>query len=446
MAEWPWYACRNPNCKSNGQPHPNCKCQAPSQAMSEGGEVEAFCAQARAHARDCQYFAEGGPVEAAPAEMIEMPAPRYAAPARAPDDTQATIAHAALSRGFLGLVKEVGNDPMADPDSHHSLFDEAKMQHQEMSTSPDHPEPMTLGSKLGHRAWNNDHEGFADDVYGHPVVSGVPKRLLPPIMQRLAPDFIAQPSNPQAFRASARYLASSAIGAEDLEHLTGQIFEPTTRASRLSPSKEERDELKDYLEKVSSNPEQLLETGGSMGHYLPEQASQVAATTAEAIKHLDKVRPKINQENPLDTPTQPTRMEQAQYERQLDIVQQPQLIFQHIKDGTLQTADLDTLQAVYPGLKASATQAVTNALIDAKAKGKRIPWKSRTSLSMFLGQPLDYTQTSAGMQAILKANSQQAAEAQGQTKPPTAATAKAVEKADEMYETPLQKRQANKYD
>ncbi len=49
--------CKNPNCGSHGQPHPNCRCYGD---MAEGGEVENFCSKNRPHDKQCQYFAEGG--------------------------------------------------------------------------------------------------------------------------------------------------------------------------------------------------------------------------------------------------------------------------------------------------------------------------------------------------------------------------------------------------
>lgn len=62
MAEFPWYPCRNPSCKSDGQPHPNCKCAPPSQAVAKGGEIEHFCSKDNKHQSDCQYFVDGGDV------------------------------------------------------------------------------------------------------------------------------------------------------------------------------------------------------------------------------------------------------------------------------------------------------------------------------------------------------------------------------------------------
>lgn len=51
--------CENPNCKSYGKPHPNCRCHG---GMAKGGLVEHFCSTSRAHKKDCKYFASGGDV------------------------------------------------------------------------------------------------------------------------------------------------------------------------------------------------------------------------------------------------------------------------------------------------------------------------------------------------------------------------------------------------
>ncbi len=54
--------CQNPNCKSYGQPHPNCKCHG---GFAEGGDVS-FCSSANNHEAGCEYFKDGGDVSADP--------------------------------------------------------------------------------------------------------------------------------------------------------------------------------------------------------------------------------------------------------------------------------------------------------------------------------------------------------------------------------------------
>jgi hypothetical protein len=53
--------CKNASCNSHGKPHPNCKCYP---NMAKGGEVSSFCSENRMHEKGCEYFADGGEVEA----------------------------------------------------------------------------------------------------------------------------------------------------------------------------------------------------------------------------------------------------------------------------------------------------------------------------------------------------------------------------------------------
>lgn len=66
--------CLNPNCKSHGRPHPNCRCYG---RMAEGGKVMnlRYCAHGKGHQSDCEYFKDGGQVEQKrqnPEEMSQM--------------------------------------------------------------------------------------------------------------------------------------------------------------------------------------------------------------------------------------------------------------------------------------------------------------------------------------------------------------------------------------
>jgi hypothetical protein len=64
--------CLNPNCKSHGKPHPNCRCYG----MAEGGKVSHnrqntgdvrnevhYCAHGKPHMKGCGYYKDGGPVK-----------------------------------------------------------------------------------------------------------------------------------------------------------------------------------------------------------------------------------------------------------------------------------------------------------------------------------------------------------------------------------------------
>src|ERR1700690_615034 len=98
--------CKNPNCKSYGQPHPNCRCYA------EGGVVENYCGMPRAHHKNCEYYAEGGPVE-----------PPQAPPP--PLNPAVVLGNAAAHHGLLSMIKDVGN-VTRDPNKHVKHLEKAK--------------------------------------------------------------------------------------------------------------------------------------------------------------------------------------------------------------------------------------------------------------------------------------------------------------------------------
>ena len=53
--------CLNPNCKSHGTPHPNCRCYSGGESFAQGGSVGHFCSEEREHEPGCEY-AKGGKV------------------------------------------------------------------------------------------------------------------------------------------------------------------------------------------------------------------------------------------------------------------------------------------------------------------------------------------------------------------------------------------------
>ncbi len=94
--------CLNPNCKSHGQPHPNCRCYGPGGPaaehgnMAEGGEVQMshYCDSKSAHQVGCEYYADGGGVgsdmpagfQLAPMPSIQMDQNAPPAPQAGSDD------------------------------------------------------------------------------------------------------------------------------------------------------------------------------------------------------------------------------------------------------------------------------------------------------------------------------------------------------------------------
>lgn len=401
------FPCKNPNCKSQGRLHPNCRCYDAmgGEEYAKGGKVH-FCSSKIRHLQECEYFADGGEIQ-----------PQVTPPT----DPATTIGHAAVEHGLLGLLKDVGQTNMTDPDKHTKTFDKAK----------------------AHLTENN-HEKATETLHGHPLSGSVSKNNLGHIMQQLGPAIMASDANHEALRGSIDYMNSAIKGHNSLDSHMGNLLGP----NKLSVGSRSIDGLKKYLAESQEKPEQMLDVGGSLGHYLPAHASALGATAATATEYLNSLKPTEAQLGPIDEPVPADKNETAKWDRQLSIAQHPLEVLGFAKSGTLLPQDIITIQTIYPALYKSMAEKASEALIEAKTKKVEIPYRQRQGLSILLGTPVDATQTPAAARAIIQsAGPQQIQNQQNKMKGPKKATGvelKQINKVDSLSETPLEARQINR--
>ena len=252
-----------------------------------------------------------------------------------------------------------------------------------------------------------------------------------------------QETNPEAFRGAVDYLHSSAQGAKELDDHVSKLMEPGEVPTHMQEMAKEssRNELKEKLNSIRTNPSQLLGVSGNLGHYLPNHAVQLGAMSATATEYLESLRPKPIQGSPLDAPQKPDPISEDAYNRQLDIANHPLSVIGSIRRGTLRPQDMTTLHTIYPKLAQALVSKIGEEIINHKSKGMDVPYGHLLSLSMVLGQPLDGSMTSQAMMAIISS----AAGAQSQQAPhqkaPTAQALKQINKVDQMTATDLQARE-----
>jgi len=244
-------------------------------------------------------------------------------------------------------------------------------------------------------------------------------------------------------RISEDHLGHCSSGRSIIEKHSKNIFD---KSHKVDLDNSDVDSLLDHIESINKNHGDMLNIGGDLGSVLPDHGGALSYKAAMAINHLNAIKPKAQQTNPMSEITPPTALQQNRYKRQARLVQNPATIYNEIKDGTIHPDDLQTLQAVYPKLLERMKLKATGALIDAKTEGNDVPRKQKRSLGSFLGQPLNYTQTPMAMQEIIAANGTNQSQQQPQrgAKGVTAQTQKTIQRADSMYETPLQERQIDK--
>jgi hypothetical protein len=204
-----------------------------------------------------------------------------------------------------------------------------------------------------------------------------------------------QPVNSAAFKAGVDFLDASIKGQAIIQKASKAIFKPGAMvlSERMMPSDKDRAKLDKAVVKAQTSPNQFMEhqADSHLGHYMPDHQSAMSQSSAQALQYLNSIKPVPHKLGPLDNEVPPQPVEIARYNRALDIAQQPAIVMQHIKNGTLQPSDIKDLNAMYPALYQSMSNSLTNALVDAKQGKVIVPYKTRIGISLFLGQPIDMT-------------------------------------------------------
>lgn len=289
-------------------------------------------------------------------------------------------------------------------------------------------------------------------LMGHNPVLGYLGGHLGKLLARDMPDavklgmlkFMAsdQPIKAEGFKAMVDFLHNSIKGQTLLTKATGNVFKSGTQVLTDSqmPNKADREKLNKIVEKYQEKPDLMLRlTNGQTGHYLPAHQSSLTQSSVQAIQYLQQLKPKPYQGGPLDKPIGPRPDQVTRYNRALDIANQPAVVLQHIKNGTLQTSDLADLKTMYPAVYSDMANKLSKGMIDKHSDEQHVPYKTRMGLSLFLGQPVDSSMNPMSIQA-----------AQPQPKPmpqqsqPKESSTKNLGKMNKSYMTREQSREYNR--
>lgn len=288
-------------------------------------------------------------------------------------------------------------------------------------------------------------------IIGHPVLGGAAgEMVLGPAFKSVATNLLEGPTNSAALKSALDYTSAIVKGNKLVTQATKNLFKASAEVIPLSmrPNQDTRDKLKKTIDKINGNPVSLQNVGGNLGHYLPDHTSTLAATAMTSINYLDSLKPQTVQNNMLDTPPPLDEVAEQQYNRALDIAQQPLIVLDHVKNGNIQTSDVEALKTMYPGLYTKLNQQVSQELVQSQVDGVKIPYDQKLGISTFLGMPIDSTMTPGAIQTIMQANAGAEAPSQqqttGKTHSTTAVAAQMQRKANSLSETPLQSRAAHR--
>jgi hypothetical protein len=252
------------------------------------------------------------------------------------------------------------------------------------------------------------------------------------------------PISATGFKAATDYFSSAIEGADMASKAAGSIFNSSidTIPKRYIPSKEEINLLDSKVKEFQTKPDGLSSVGGETGHYLPNHVVAIAQTAGGAVTYLNSQRPEPLKPSPLDKEIPVSTAKKQAYENTLSIAQQPLVVIQKLKDGTLTSKDMKDLNVMYPQLYQTLKQNVIKSMTNHLSDGGKVPQKIRTTLSLFMGEPLMPSLQPQSIQAIQSVYTNQAPVPSPQNGPVKKGSTKDLGKLSQIAETPSQARQS----
>lgn len=220
-------------------------------------------------------------------------------------------------------------------------------------------------------------------------------------------------------------------GAQKISKGVEALFESgADKFLNYEASEKDRQKLREFIESGGINkevqdqaqsegiPTQNFAQGGNVEHpesnpiarVYPEQNTLMATAKGRVSGYLNSIRPVQNPTLPFDS-VHKDKQKNRDYEKALDLANQPLRILKHIKDGTLSPKHLMAFNSMYPELHSHLSKKITQKMTENKTKdSKKPPYKTRQALSLFLGSSLDSTLTPASIQASQMVFAQQKAQ------------------------------------
>lgn len=248
-----------------------------------------------------------------------------------------------------------------------------------------------------------------------------------------------QPIKSEGFKAMVDFFHNTYRGSNAISKATAAVLQGGSKVLTVSqmPSKADTEKLDKIVTKMQSTPDKVYALqNGHVGHYLPEHQVGLTQASTRALQYLQSIKPQPFKASPLDKEIPPSKSQEMRYQRALDIAEQPAVILQHVKDGTIQTSDLQDLNAMYPGLYKRMSMQLSNEITSNVSNEEPVPYKTRVGLSLFLGQPLDSSMKPMSIQAAQSTYAPKAPQ-QAQNAPKKKGTS-ALGKTNKSYQTASQ--------
>lgn len=165
--------------------------------------------------------------------------------------------------------------------------------------------------------------------------------------------------------------------------------------SKMSPQEKDKKYKKvtSQINDIGNDPNKMMSalerSTANLHPYAPQISQGLQMTMARATSFLQSKIPTNGiEQKPLSAPYQPSNSELSKWHKYYSIVEDPTHALHQVASGTLVPETMETLASVYPKLLANMQTAVMNKMTDVMGKGSPIPYRTKLSLSMFLGNDL----------------------------------------------------------
>ena len=440
--------CKNPNCKSHGHSHPNCRCYAdrPDVIMAEGGEVPFYCQGP--HKSDCEYYAEGGEVQplhkkgaSALKDAIQLGLLKgqndLGDSILGHKDPTAAIASATAYGGAPSLLKLTSNSLYSPKTAQRpkTMQDRSERLLEGLGAASNPGSIKDLESSIEHpwfRKGANLHTQLPEMIANpketdlNPVVMGLAGRDVHssahPFLGATAMKLLSQEATPEEMEHGISYAEHIGKGSHKIDKAVKHIFGGEFTHLPKEENERLRKKLHDYIEKGKLQDEiqesQVTEGADPISKHFPEHNVMLQATKGRVVNYLNSLKPQLQAQLPFDHP-RPQDAQTRAYNQALDVANHPLSVLSNVKNGTLVPKQVTHLKTMYPEVYQHLSQKLTEKLTEEQLKGTRVPFKTRQALSIFLGTPLDSTMTPMGIQRIqaVFANRKNAMQQQAQGAP-----------------------------
>lgn len=271
----------------------------------------------------------------------------------------------------------------------------------------------------------------------------VGEHLLPSIIQPM----MESPISAKAFSAASNMAKAAIQGDKAMTNAASGVFGNAAKTIPHNFQIKNTERLDKQLKALQNNQKDAINNAVNSPNYLQQHQQKFDTGAMNAATWINNQRPIPNRDNPLDTAIPPSKMQEAAFQRILQLGVDPLSIMKNVKDGSVQAKDIASINAMYPTLIPNLAKKANEQMMDVINKGDTIPYKTRMGLSILMGQALDSTMTPMNIQAAqmaLKPKISNQPVPQGQTK---GKSMKSLgNKTNNMYKTPNQTAESDRSD